>query len=118
MNERFLDKLFRIYSNINSIYAQKENIEKFLISSYYIKNTLIYTYECIDFELLYRVNNNISYTKKISNSDIESYLQNKQTKFPDIIVFLWEMYLKIINDLIDITEEDLFKLNNYYKKLF
>lgn len=116
MNKNFLNKLFRIYSIISSLYAQEKKIEKFLISSYYIDETLLYTYEYIDFELMYRVNMQIPYSKKVSEKNLNLYIISVQIEFTDAVVFLHEMYKKITDNLTGITEKDILKLNDYYKQ--
>lgn len=117
MNEKFLDKLFRIYSIISSSYAQRENIDNFLISSYYMDETLLYPYEYIDFELMYRVNMQIPYLKKVSQKNLDLYILGIQIKFTDVAIFLHEMNKKITDNLNGITEKDILKLNEYYKQI-
>jgi len=117
MNEKFLDKLFKIYSIISNSYAVKENIEKVLISSYYMDGTLLYPYEYIDFDLMYRVSFKTPNNKSIEKKEITIYIANVQTQHTDMALFLHEMQKKITDNLTGITEKDILKLNEYYKQI-
>ncbi len=117
MNEKFLDKLFRIYSIISYSYAQTQKIEQFLIASYYMSDGLIYPYEYIDFDLMYRFNNKIDYSKTVSDKTINLYINDMHIQFTDIAIFLYEMHKKMTNNLTDIIEKDILKLNDYYKQI-
>ena len=117
MNEKFLDKLFKIYTIISNSYAKKQDIEKFLISSYYKDKDLLYPYEYIDFELMYRMNNKMPHTLNVSGKNMVMYIAGIQVEFTDMALFLYEMQKKITDNLKGITEKDILKLNEYYKQI-
>lgn len=120
MNEKFLDKFFRIYGIISNSYAKKENIEPFLISSYYKDNTLLYPYEYIDFELWYRYNALAQGIKSDLNphsKHVVNYILFKIYDNSDMAIFLYELNNKIKNNLQLIVEKDVVQLNEYYKKI-
>lgn len=120
MNEKFLNKFFKIYSIISYRCAKKENIEPFLISSYYKDKTLLYLYEYIDFELWYSYNTmaqGIKSTLNPESTHVINYLNFNITNNKDIAVFLYKLDNKIKNDLQLIVEKDVVQLNEYYKKI-
>ena len=116
MNEKFLDKLFKIYSIISNYYAKKQNIEGFLISSYYKDKALIYPYEYIDFELMYRSEDKII-PKPLMPKHVVINISRGQTTHTDMALFLYEIQRKITDDLAGIIEKDILKLNEYYKSI-
>lgn len=54
MERKYIEKFFRLYSKCSKLYSDLSGLENFLIISYYkADDNLIYTYQYIDFKLLF-----------------------------------------------------------------
>lgn len=118
MNEKFIDKFFKTYSMISQKYANAVELDKILISTYYIdvKTKLLYPYQYIDFNLLYFIN-----TKKYTNeyAEIVKFIGNYG--FVDnymSMLHLYDIREKIRNNNMDmVSEKEFLTLNKLYKNL-
>ena len=120
MNEKFLDKFFKIFSVISVLFAKHTQLEQFLISSYYMNAPLLYTYEYIDFNLYYCKSMGVI-KSNLNFGDVINFMStviafDTNTDIP-IAIFLYEIYNKINYAINSITEKDILSLNEYYKKL-
>ena len=122
MNEKFLDKFFRILSVISALFAEKNQLRQFLISSYYMNAPLLYPYEYVDFNLYCcKLRGNV---KLNTRNDIMQFLSVVVLEDSSVdsfdcstAILLYEIYYKINNDISNITENDVLNLNKKYKEL-
>ena len=118
MNEKFLDKFFKLYSVLSKLFAKHAKLEQFLISSYYLNAPLLYPYEYIDFCLYYCKGIGVIKTDP-DYTEVSTFITLLFSDIDDLEIssFLFQTYDKIIDDINRITESDVVCLNEYYKKL-
>ena len=121
MEEKFLDKFFRLYSKCSKLYAEFSEIDDCLIISYWKKNKLVYPYQYIDFNLLFctqsgkkDVSNN-KFLKSEFELETTRFLINKfQASYYSELSILRSLKKTIDGDFHDLQKETILSLNDIY----
>ncbi len=120
MNDLFLDKFFNLYSIINRKFSINIKVPQYLVSYYYLKNSLLCPYEYIDFELMYRYDSGVMQKTILSNSnEIENFISSlpESNEYIEIAKFLYRIEYNIKHSFSNISDDDILKLNEIYRKI-
>ena len=124
VEKKYLEKFFRLYSKCSRLYSDLLNLEKYLTISYYkSKDNFIYSYEYIDFVLLYchqsgeqDVSHNPFLAPKFFVC-MHFFMANEYSEVYEQLHILRGIHVKIKNEFKDdLTQKDILQLNDVYRK--
>jgi hypothetical protein len=121
MDEKFLDKFFRLYSKCSKLYAELSKIDDCLIISYWKHNKLAYPYQYIDFNLLFCTRSgkkdysNNTFLQSEFEVETTRFLINKfQSTYYGELSILRKLKKIIDGDFHDLQKETILSLNDIY----